>query len=66
MDAEQLERLKASLARMNSELAPASASGYGAPFMPTTPTYPRPSTNFQASGGPAYHNFRKWPTMNIN
>jgi hypothetical protein len=65
MDAGQLERIKASLARMNSDLAPATASGYGAPFLPTTPTYPRPSTAFQASDGPRYHNFNKWPTMNI-
>jgi hypothetical protein len=37
MDADQLDGLKASLSRMNSDLTPASASGYGAPFMPTTP-----------------------------
>lgn len=65
MDAEQLERIKASLARMNSDLHPATSSGYGAPFMPSTSTYSRASTSFQEPGGPAYHNFNKWPTMNI-
>ena len=67
MNADQMERLRASISRMRSDLTPATASGYGAPFLPTTPTYPKPAPNTfgQQNESYVYHNFNKWPTMNL-
>lgn len=62
MDASQFERLKAALNRMNGQLAPATPSGYGAPFLPTTPLFKKPP-KLQENENYVVHTFSKWPNM---
>jgi hypothetical protein len=62
MDAGQLQRLKSALNRMNGQLEPATPSGYGAPFLPTTPLFKK-KPEIQENENYVAHTFSKWPTM---
>lgn len=62
MDTSQLERLQAALSRMSGQLAPATPSGYGAPFLPTTPLFKK-KPEIQENENYVPHTFSKWPSM---